>query len=86
MEESPTKVRKRLQHEDSMGNNLQNRIWSHGDESEDEIASENALLNEVDRNQPRFVRKQVRTYRNYLPIGLFLRVIIVRAVLNHIDN
>ncbi|KAM0733435.1 Mucolipin-3 [Formica fusca] len=49
MEESPTKVRKRVQHEDTtVGNNLQNRTWSHGDESEDEIASENALLNEVD--------------------------------------
>lgn len=63
MEEGPTKVRKRLQHEDSVGNNVQNRIWSRGDESEDEIASENALLNEV--GQPRFVREQVRSYRNY---------------------
>lgn len=56
MEESPAKVRKRIQYEDtSVGNNLENRIWSHGDESEDEITSENALLNEVFVNEPRSV-------------------------------
>jgi hypothetical protein len=45
----------RLQREDaSTGNNLRNRIWSDGAESDDEITNENTLLNET--NEPRFVR------------------------------
>jgi len=43
-------ARKRIHHEDptSVGNGLQNRTWSHGNDSEEEeIASENTLLNEV---------------------------------------
>lgn len=61
MEESPTKVRKRIQHE--AGNSLQNRTWSLGDESEDDIASENALLTEVD--EPRFVHKRARSSKSF---------------------
>lgn len=58
-----------------MGNNLQKRIWSRGDESEDEIASENALLNEVD--EPRFV-SLIEIIQN--DWRLCLRVIIARAI------
>lgn len=85
MEESPTKVRKRIQHEDiSVGNNLQNRMWSNGNESEDDIASENALLNEV--NEPRFVYKRANLSKLFADRRLCICIIIARTIpSNHID-
>lgn len=56
--------RKELQRENSTGNNLQSHIWTQSDSEEEEIASENALLDEND--EPRFVCE--RAYQNYLLI------------------
>ncbi|EFN84983.1 hypothetical protein EAI_17324 [Harpegnathos saltator] len=48
---------KRTQCEDSStGNILRHRSWSHDLDDEDEVASENALLNEA--NEPRFAHER----------------------------
>ncbi|KAH0947171.1 hypothetical protein HN011_010758 [Eciton burchellii] len=59
----------RLQREDaSTGNNLRNRIWSDGAESDDEITNENTLLNET--NEPR-LNHSTPTDCNTCPIATF---------------
>jgi len=81
-------ARKRIHHEDtSVGNGLQNRTWSH-DSEEEEIASENTLLNEVGQ---RFVRRE-HAYKNYFSVEDYynrvrqLAPILLNYVANQVDD
>ncbi|XP_032677501.1 mucolipin-3-like isoform X2 [Odontomachus brunneus] len=58
---------KRVQREDSTGNILRNRSWSHGLDDENEVASENVLLNEA--NEPR--QNSISTECNSCPVVTF---------------
>lgn len=58
-------ARNRIQREDiSTGNMLRNRSWSHGLDNEENISSQNRLLNET--NEPRYIDIDESIYRNYL--------------------